>query len=150
MHPFLTFGLSLVGGVCLLAVAIGGAVAALSVPAEGAALGEGRLAPQGPPLQPAARRPERSGGGAGTGEQERPPLVVAQATDFNKLVQLAEADCPGQTYQGPRHANDHSRFHCVNAFFLKCRSAAQGEQYRQAHRQACAQIRAAGMQCPHC
>ena len=103
-----------------------------------------------PPIRQAALSDEMPGGGDVNGEQESQPIVMAQAADFNELVRMAEADCPGHTYRGPRHPNDHSRFLCVNAFFLECRIAAQGEQYRQAHRQACAEIRAAGMQCPHC
>ncbi len=109
----------------------------------------GALAHQGDPVQQAALSTERPGDRAFEGTHARQPTVVAQATDFNALVQMAEADGQGRTYRGPRHPSDHSRFHCVNAFFLQCRRG-QGDEYRQAHQQACAQLQAAGMRCPHC
>ena len=109
----------------------------------------GALAHQGDPIQQAALSTEQPGDRAFDGEPAWQPPVVAQATDFNALVQMAEADCQGRTYQGPRHPSDHSRFHCVNAFFLQCRRG-QGAEYRQAYQQACAQLQAAGMSCPHC
>lgn len=137
---------------CQVVGALGGAPADRSGPVEGPAWRErplGSLAQPGDPLQQAAFSTERPGDRASDGAPARQPPVVAQATDFNALVQMAEADCQGRTYQGPRHPSDHSRFHCVNAFFLQCRRA-QGAEYRQAYQQACAQLQAAGMHCPHC
>ena len=137
---------------CLLVVSglLGyGALGAHPMADTGTGAPGGAPAHQGDPIQQAALSTEQPGDRAFEGEPAWQPPVVAQATDFNALVQMAEADCQGRTYQGPRHPSDHSRFHCVNAFFLQCRRG-QGAEYRQAYQQACAQLQAAGMSCPHC
>ena len=135
------------GGLFTAAGAAGGAIADLSMTEGGQDVLDATLVPlaqQGSQIQQAE---------IGAEPQERSPTVVAQGsqgTDLNKLIRMAEADCPGQTYRGPRDPGDHSRFQCVHAFFLECRIPAKGESYRQAHQEACARISAWGSPCPHC
>ena len=67
--------------------------------------------------------------------------------DLEALMRQTEATC-GRRYQGSTDQWDHSRFHCMYAYFLQCNNLPDQ------HRTVCAQyaaMRANGAPyCPHC
>ena len=67
--------------------------------------------------------------------------------DLAAQLRHTEATC-GRPYRGPTDQREHSRFHCMYAYFLQC------NQLLDRHRTVCAQyeaMRANGApSCPHC
>ena len=85
------------------------------------------------PIPPAMgqQRDQREGGGG----------------DLEAQLRQTEATC-GRPYRGPTDQREHSRFHCMYAYFLQCNNLVDQ------HRTVCAQyeaMRANGApHCPHC
>ena len=89
-----------------------------------------------------------SGGAGDRVEGRRPPLRFdGEGGASEALLRQTEATC-GRPYQGSRDQLEHSRFHCMYAYFLQCNNLSDQQ------RVVCAQY--ATMQangappCPHC
>ena len=81
-----------------------------------------------------------------TMDQQREQREVGGG-DLAAQLRQTEATC-GRPYRGPTDRREHSRFHCMYAYFLQCNNLVDQ------HRTVCAQyeaMRANGApQCPHC